>query len=148
MLLPLLEVAEGQAGDFVPAKSAGEQESKQCPIAFALYLLAIRSLPERLRLFDGQPVAEPDSQLLHALYAPDSRRQVGAAQPAVRRLVRKTAHSPEAKVDGTGSEIPQLRVHSVPNDHGLVERQSRLGAIPLHEFVNDMPIAALSIGAR
>jgi hypothetical protein len=38
-------------------------------------------------------------------------------------------------------------MHSVPDDHRLAERQSRLGAVPLDEFVNSMPIAALGIGA-
>src|ERR1035441_4242391 len=57
------------------------------------------------------------------------------------------AHCSEAKVDGARSEIAGLQMHSVPDDHGLAERQPRLGAVPLHELVNCMPIAALSIGA-
>jgi hypothetical protein len=39
-------------------------------------------------------------------------------------------------------------MHSVPEDHGFAERQPRLGTIPIHEFVNRVPVAALSIGTR
>jgi hypothetical protein len=38
-------------------------------------------------------------------------------------------------------------MHSVPNDHGFAERQSRLGAVSLHEFVDCVPVAVLSVGA-
>jgi hypothetical protein len=37
-------------------------------------------------------------------------------------------------------------MHSVPEDDGFAERQPRFGTIPFHEFVNRVPIAALSIG--
>jgi hypothetical protein len=37
-------------------------------------------------------------------------------------------------------------MHSVPEDR-FAERQARLGAVPLHEFVNRMPVTALGIGA-
>src|SRR5215831_2849035 len=43
--------------------------------------------------------------------------------------------------------MSRFQVHSVPDDHALAEGQSRLGTIPLHEFVNRIPIAALSIRA-
>jgi hypothetical protein len=38
-------------------------------------------------------------------------------------------------------------MHPVPGDHGLVESQSRFGAVPVHEFVDGMSVAALSIRA-
>ena len=38
-------------------------------------------------------------------------------------------------------------MHSVPKDHGFAERQPGLGTIPIHEFVDRVPVAALSIGA-
>src|SRR5262249_48005661 len=37
-------------------------------------------------------------------------------------------------------------MHSVPENYGFAERQPRLGTIPVHEFVNRVPVAALSIG--
>ena len=105
-------------------------------------------LPECLPLLGGPPVAKPDAQLLHALDPPCSSCKIGAEEPAVCRLVSKTAHRPETKVDGARSEIAGLQMHSVPEDHRFAERQARLGAVPLHEFVNCMAIAALGIGAR
>src|SRR5260370_140146 len=39
-------------------------------------------------------------------------------------------------------------MHSVSEDHGFAERQTRLRAVPLNEFVNSMPVAALTIGTR
>src|ERR1700687_3128442 len=61
--------------------------------------------------------------------------------------LRKTTDRSETKVDGAGGEAARLEMHSISNDHGLAERQSRLGTVPLHEFVDGMPITALSIGA-
>ncbi len=147
MPFSLLKVADSQTGEFVATESAGEQYGKQRPITFALDLLAVWCLPECLTLFGAQPVTKPQAQFLYALDSPYSRSQARAEQPAVCRLIRKTADRSETKVDGTGSETARLQMHSISYDHGLAERQSRLGAVPLHEFVNCMPIAALSIGA-
>jgi hypothetical protein len=36
-----------------------------------------------MRLLGGQPVAKPDSKLLHALDAPNSGSQVGAQKAAI-----------------------------------------------------------------
>ena len=38
-------------------------------------------------------------------------------------------------------------MHPVADDYSLAERQSRLRAVPLHEFVDGMAIAALSVRA-
>jgi hypothetical protein len=96
MPFPLLEVTEGQPGEFVATKSARAQEGEQGPITFALDLLPVGCLPEFLPLLGAQPVAKPDAQLLDALDPPYSGGQVGAEQPAVCRLVRKTAQRSEA----------------------------------------------------
>jgi len=60
--------------------------------------------------------------------------QACAEEPAVRCLVRKTAHGSETKVDRSGSEIAGFQMHPVPEDPDFAERQPRLGTIPLHEF--------------
>jgi len=39
-------------------------------------------------------------------------------------------------------------MHPVPDNHGLAERQPRFRAVPIHEFVDRMPVTALSIGTR
>jgi hypothetical protein len=38
-------------------------------------------------------------------------------------------------------------VHPVTDDDRLAERQSRLRTVPVHEFINGMTIAALSVRA-
>jgi hypothetical protein len=38
-------------------------------------------------------------------------------------------------------------MHSVPKDHGFAERQPGVGTIPIPEFVDRVPVGALSIGA-
>jgi hypothetical protein len=145
MAFALLQVAECQLGELMTTEPTGQQEGKQRPITFALQPLAVWCLAECLPLFGGQPVAEPDAQLLYALDAPYSRGQVAAEQPAVCRLVRKTPHCSETEVDGTWSEMAGFEVHPVADDHSLAKRQSRLRAVPVHEFVNGVPISALSV---
>jgi hypothetical protein len=78
MPLPLLEMAESQAGEFVASKPTGEQEGKQCSVTFALDLLAVWCLPKRLRLFSGQPVPS----LTPSFFTPLTRR-IPAAKPAL-----------------------------------------------------------------
>jgi len=146
MPFALLKMANGQHHQLVPPKPAGEQKCKKCPITFTLHLPAVGRLPQSLPLLGGQPVAKPYSQFLYAVDSPYPSSQVCAEEPAVGCLVRKTAHGSKTKVDRTGSEIAGFQMHSVPEDHGFAERQPRLGTIPLHEFVDRVPVPALSIG--
>jgi hypothetical protein len=99
-----------------------------------------------LCLIGGQPVAKPHSQFLYTLDSPYPGGQVCGEEPAIGRLVRETAHSSEAKVDRTWSEIPGFQMHSVPEGYSFAERQPRLGTIPIHEFVDRVPVPALGIG--
>lgn len=147
MSFSLLKMANGQAGEFVPTESASEQQRQECPITLALHLLVVRCLPECLALFGGQPVAKSDPQFLNTLDPSYASSQICAEEPAVCCLVRKTAHRSQTKIDRTRSEVAGFQMHSVPDNHGLAERQPRLGTIPIHELVNRVPVAALSIGA-
>jgi hypothetical protein len=120
MLLALLEMAHGQAGEFVPTESAREQEGQQCPITLSLHPLMVGCLPECLPLIGGQPVSKPDAQLLDALDPPYSSGKIGAEEPTVCRFVSKTAHRPEAEVDGARGEIAGLQMHPVPESTVLL----------------------------
>ncbi len=142
----LLKMADSQHCQFVPAKPAGKQKGKKRPITFTLHLPAVGRLPQSLPLLGGQPVAKPHSQFLYALDSPYPGSQVCAKEPAVGRLVREPAHRSETKVDSTGSEIAGFQMHSVSEDHRFAERQPWLGTVPIQEFVNRVPIPALSIG--
>jgi hypothetical protein len=83
MRLTLLEVADSQLGKLMTTESARQQEGKQRPITFSLQALAIWCLPECVRLFGGQPVAEPDAKFLYALDSPYSRSQIRAQKAAI-----------------------------------------------------------------
>src|ERR1700676_5417629 len=61
MPFALLQVAEIQLGELMLTKPAGQELCQQRPITFAFQSLAVGRLPKCLRLFGGQPVAEPDS---------------------------------------------------------------------------------------
>jgi len=111
MPFALLEMANSQRRELVAPKSAGEQRPKNRPIPFALHLPAVWRLPKSLPLLGGQPVAKPYSQFLYALDSPYPGDQVCAEEPAVGRLVRKTAHRAETKVDGARNETASLQVH-------------------------------------
>ena len=146
MPLALLKVANGQLRELMPTKSTGEQKGKQRPITFTLHLLrsgacqsacpcsAVNQLPSLTPSF-FTPLTRRIPAAKSALRSPQS-----AASYARRRT------APRRRLIVPGSEIAGFQMHSVPDDHRLAERQPRLGAIPLHEFVNRMPIAALGIG--
>jgi hypothetical protein len=101
MSFPLLEMADSEAGEFV-ATSACQQNSKQCPITFALDLLVVWCLPESLRLVGRQPVAQPKAQFLYALDASDSaaKSALRSPQSAASYARRRTAPSRRLIVPG------------------------------------------------
>jgi hypothetical protein len=58
VFFPLLKMIHGQCHDFVPSQPTREHKSQQSAVSFSFEPLAIRSLPKRLSLFCGQPVAK------------------------------------------------------------------------------------------
>jgi hypothetical protein len=95
MLFALLEMIQSQSHGFMPPQAAREQQREQCSVAFSLQSLMIGCLPKCLALLCGQPIAEAHSQLLHALSAANTSRQIGAEETAVGGLVCKPAHGTE-----------------------------------------------------
>jgi hypothetical protein len=101
-----------------------------------------------LALVGRQPVAKAHTELFDALHSPYPGRQVGAEKPAIRSFVCEAPDFSKSKVDSAWGELTRLQMHPVPDDHSLAERQPRFRAIPFHEFVDRMPITALSVGTR
>jgi hypothetical protein len=95
MLFALLEVIQSQRHRFMPPQAAREQQCEQCPVAFSFQSLMIGCLPKCLALLRGQPIAKAHSQLLNALNAANTSRQIGTEETAVGGLVCKPAHSTE-----------------------------------------------------
>ena len=147
MAFTLLKVAEGQSGEFVAAKPAGEQKCKQRPISFTLHCSQSGACQRACACSAVNQLPSLTAQLLDALDSPYSCGQVGAEKPAICRLVRKAAHGSETKIDRAWSEIARLQMHSIPDDNCLAEGQPRLGTIPIHKFVDRVPVSALRVGA-
>lgn len=147
MPFALLQVIESQLGELVATESTCNQEGKQRPITFALEPLPVWCLPQSLPLFCRQPVAQPDAEFLHTLDAPYSRSQIGTQEAALCRLIRQSPNGAKPEVNCTWREVTGLEVHPITDDHCLTERQPWLGAVPVHEFVNCMAIAALRVRA-
>jgi len=129
MSFPLLKVINRQRGDFVSSQPARKQDGQECPVALALESARVRSLPECDSLFGRQPVAQSDAKFLNALDAPDSSRQVGAEESAVRRLVGQTANGPEPEVDRPRSQMPGLQMHAIASNDRLTNRKE---AVAIH----------------
>jgi hypothetical protein len=75
---PPKQLTGRQIDRLVPSKPAGEQDRQQCAIAFALQLLKVRRIPEPVRLFRRQPIAESDADFLDALDASYTSSEVRA----------------------------------------------------------------------
>src|SRR5580704_13401287 len=99
-------------------------------------------------LVGGQPVSQSYPQILNALDAANPGGKIGAKQTAVGGLVCQSSHRPETKIDGAGCQLPHFQVASIAHYHSPVERQARLGAVPINEFVDDVPISPLRIKVR
>jgi hypothetical protein len=148
MTLTPLEMIDRQTSKFVTPKSASEKHGKEGSIALALDPVAIWCLPESLALVGRQPVAKAHTELFDALHSPYPGCQVGAEKAAICSFVCETPDCSKSKVDGARGKIARLQMHPVPDDHRLAERQPRFRAIPFHEFVDRMPVTALSVGTR
>jgi hypothetical protein len=77
VFFPLLKMVQGQCDGFMSSQPTREQKSQQSAVSFSFEPLAVGSLPERLPLFCGQPIAKANAQFLHALNATNTRCQIG-----------------------------------------------------------------------
>jgi hypothetical protein len=59
-----------------------------------------------------------------------------------------TCGRPRAEGNRPWGEMARFQMHPVTDDNRLAERQSRLRVVPVHEFINGMAIAALSVWAE
>lgn len=74
----LLNMAEIQINCCVAPYATGKQNSQKRSITFFLRALAIGSLPQRLRLFGGEPVSYPYTDFLNASNPADPCSQIRA----------------------------------------------------------------------
>jgi hypothetical protein len=81
-------------------------------------MFTVGRTPQFLRLLRGEPIPEPDSELLDALDASNAGGQIGTQKPAIRRFVGETADGPEPEIDRTRSQVARFQVDAIPEDNG------------------------------
>jgi len=94
MFLSPLKVVHLQPEDLVPAQAAGKLQTKHCPVPFPDQLIRIGGLPERLALFDGQPVSQAYPQVPGPFDAANAGGEIGAEQATISRLVCQPSIAP------------------------------------------------------
>ena len=146
MFLALLQMRELQIGQFAAPESAAKQDGENCPVPFTFERVRVRNLPESAGFFNCEPVSKPHAQLLGPFHASDAGGKLRTEQPSVGGLVRKPTYCSEPSIDRARRKLTIFEENTVAGDHNLVKRQARLGAVPLNEFVDSVPISALRLG--
>ena len=100
VLLALLQILNGERGQFCPTQSATQENGNHSVIPDAAQRLPIKHLKEAPPLFRSEPIPDPNSKFLDALYSADSSSQIRAEQSGVRDFIREAANGGEPKVDG------------------------------------------------
>jgi hypothetical protein len=96
MLLALLEVLDGEPGYLCSSEAATEENRDHGIVPFGTQARTAERSKESLPLISSQPIPDAHSVLLHALYAPNSRREIRTKQPAVSGLVCQPANGGKA----------------------------------------------------
>ena len=84
--------------------------------------------------------------LTPSFLAPFTRRIPRTEQASVCGLVGESSYCSKSPIDRSRRELPILEENAVAGDHNLVERQSRLVAVPLNKFIDGVSISALGLG--
>ena len=74
-----------------------------------------------------------------------SSSQIMAKQPTIGGLVGQATHGPQAKIDCPWSEVARFEMNPITEDNCPAEREPGLRAVPLHEFINRVPIPSLRV---
>ena len=94
---------------------------------------------------NGSASSQPHTQLLSAFHSSNSAGEFRAEQAGVCCLICKSSHRRKPPIDRPGREAPILKKDAVTSNHPFVERQSRLGAIPLDKLINGVSVSALRL---
>jgi hypothetical protein len=145
VILAAFKSGDVELSNFPPPESATQQDRKQRSVPLSFQRRRIGHLQQLSCLLSGQPVAEADTQLLYALYPPNSSGQFRAKKTGVSRFVCKTPDRSEPSIDGARCKLAQFQVNSVSGHHSLVERESRFRALPANELLDCVPIPCLRL---
>ena len=113
VLVPLLEVPQGQTRQLCSAEPAAQQQSQYRVVAFVADRSTARYGQKSPALFCGQPVPQANAETFSSLDAADARREVGIQQAVVGCLVGQPANRRESKIDCGGRQPPSLQLIAV-----------------------------------
>ena len=87
--VPHLNVSDRERRNLRPPQATAQENGEDRPIAEALIRRGVRSIQQRLRLPDREPIPKADAFGCHPLYAGDPAGQLGRQQSIVGRLDRQ-----------------------------------------------------------
>ncbi len=103
---------------------------------FPLSVFRVWRLPEATGFLGREPVPKPHTQLLGTFHTPDTGGEFGTEQASVCGLVGESSYRSKSSIDRSRREMPILQKDAVTGNDNLVERQSRLGAVPPNKFID------------
>src|SRR5271167_1184887 len=146
MVLAPLYMGELQVSQFAAPQTAAKQDGENCPVPLAFERVRVRRLPEFAGLVSGEPISKADTQLPGPFHPPDAGGELRTEQAGVGSLVGEPPHCSESSIDRSCRELAILEENAITGNHNLVERQARLGAVPLNELIDPVSISALRLG--
>jgi hypothetical protein len=147
VFFPLIQMFESQATGFVPTQPAGKQQRKKRTISFSLWPFPVRGSPEREALLNSQPVAQAHTQIPDPLDAANPRGKIGTQQAGVCSLIGEAPNGSKTQINGSGGKQSGLKVAAITENHGSVQGEARLRAVPIDELVDGMAISTLTVDA-
>ena len=146
MFLALLQMREVQISQFAAAESAAQQHGENRAVPLSFERVRGRRLPEATAFLGREPVPKPHTQLLGTLHTSDAGGEFRTEQASVCGLIGESSYCSKSSIDRSRRELPILKEDAVPRNDNLVERESRLGAVPLNKFIDGVSISALGLG--
>jgi hypothetical protein len=101
-------------------------------------------LKQSLALIGREPVARTNAEAPDTLHAADACGQPRTEEPSVGRLVGTRLTEARRRFDRGGCVLPLLDVNPIPEDHGAIEGETWLRAVPGDELPNRVVVGALT----
>ena len=146
MVLALLQMPEVQISQLAALKSAPQQDGENRPIPLSFEGVCIWRLPEAAGFFGCEPVPKPDTQLLGTFHTSNASSELRTEQASVCGFIREPPYSGESTIDRPPRKLSILKEYAIAGYSNPVERKSWLGAVPLNELINGVPISTFGLG--
>ena len=97
-----------------------------------------------LALLGGKPVSNSNSDPAYSLYSSNSSRQFRTEEARVGSFKSNPAHGSQPEVDGRWRVLLLFEIDPTAQHYGAVEREPRLGAVPVNEVGDCSVISTLA----